>query len=257
MPSKKKQSALINKGFAKRDERGKLVIAKNGFFRILTHHGITSEFRGKAAKRLSKYPQKQRIKWYGDPYYIGRYVPIYAFLLKKFSKTGLKGKKILELGFGATTFMEELASQGAKVYGLDIHSVEKKPGIKIEVGRAEELNKHFRNQKFDAIYSCGLFHPGGGVKPIDDLQHAVWDINSEKAAGRSVKGAVEKLKKIRAETVAVLKKVNAKLNKGGYFILYGERMLFQPNVFEQAGFRYLMRPKPFSETLTLRVLIKK
>ena len=256
MPSKRKISELERKGFARRNERGNLVIDKEGYLKLLNHHGFSRENFAEAERRLSKHKQS-RIAWYGDKFKPERYVPIYAFFLKRFAKTGFKEKKFLELGFGGTAFMEELASQGAIVKGLDINPASAKKGISTEVGKVEDLAQHFRREKFDAVYASGLFHPGGGVKPIDELRTTLWDYQIAKREGKQTTEIEKRLRILEGEITKVFKKVGSKLRQGGVLVLYGDHMVFPPNVFAEAGFRFLMRRVPISESAAILALIKK
>lgn len=256
MPSKRKMPELERKGFARRNERGKLVIDKEGYLKLLDHHGFSRENFAEAERRLSKH-SPSRIAWHGDMFKPERYAPIYAFFLKRFAKTGLKGKKFLELGFGGTAFMEELASHGAVVKGLDINPASAKKEIATEVGKVEDIAQHFKGERFDAVYASGLFHPGGGVKPIDELRTTLWDYQIAKRQGQPTTEIEKRLKILEGEITQVFKKVGSKLKQGGVLVLYGDHMVFPPNAFAKAGFRFLMRRVPLSESAAILALIKK
>jgi len=77
-----------------------------------------------------------------------------------------RGKKILEIGFGMGTDLFQFASNGAKVYGIDLSpkhfEITQKRfniyGLNANIQLADAENMPFEDESFDVVYSFGVIH---------------------------------------------------------------------------------------------------
>ncbi|MFH1257002.1 MAG: methyltransferase domain-containing protein [Candidatus Diapherotrites archaeon] len=152
----------------------------------------------------------------GEPYSLRGYGPIMAFI-RSIYKGNLKGKKICEIGFGSTEFMELLKEQGAKMFGIDESPSQQKQvkGLRAEWGYADGLNKSFKG-RFDVIYSKDCITSARGYP----------DLN-----------------------LFTAKTLHGKLNKGGFLVLSSStaHLNFDEAMLRKAGFRILV-PKTILKT---------
>ncbi len=100
---------------------------------------------------LERYPEAKlpHVGPIGHKYDARYYNPILEVMLITFRS--LRGKRVLELGFGGTGFLEELHRRGAKVSGLDAVVYERPAGLDLRRGDFSELPEKFRGRKFDVI----------------------------------------------------------------------------------------------------------
>ena len=80
-----------------------------------------------------------------------------SFVEHAFPGEKLRGKKILDIGYGAPEHLEYLASKGAEAHGIDQHFEYPDSGISGNLVKDHFKNilKHFEQGSFDTIISKG------------------------------------------------------------------------------------------------------
>lgn len=125
--------------------------------------GFPTSFQvGKATKTLGRYPNQELPKYLvrGRPYpYLPKeYSHILAIVRTHFGGN-LRNRKILEIGPGKTSFLEQLKREGADIAGIEPTPPAEIPeGIRIEKGFYHEIPEKFKEGEFDAIVSRGVFN---------------------------------------------------------------------------------------------------
>ncbi len=152
--------SLVQRGLAKRTSEGKLVLTDRGRQKLKNFWGVNyKEVVKLADKWRRKYPDFHIGDYRYEPW---TYAPILTVLKRQLGQ--LKGKMILELGFGGISFLQELRKRGAIVAGIDIipsnidrHPKEIVKKLNLKIGNVTELDKVFKEQKFDAIVAREFF----------------------------------------------------------------------------------------------------
>ncbi len=96
-----------------------------------------------------------------------------SFVEHAFPGEKLRGKKILDIGYGAPEHLEYLASKGAEAHGIDQHFEYPDSGISGNLVKDHFKNilKHFEQGSFDTIISKETFEEKG-AREVDGLRIA-------------------------------------------------------------------------------------
>lgn len=198
--------------------KGQLILSTNGRDLLYSRWGISNEqiVREEEALGRDRYPEESlRLVGRRDPYSYSPvlYAPIMSILNAGLG--GLNGKRILELGAGGSAFGIEVTRRGGHYSALDELVERKIPGIDWQKGRIQELERHFKGKKFNAIVAKLVFEP-------DSLEQG----KDEWAGERDRRHA--------------LKAISGKLERGGLLVLQGKNgIAFSEQELKEAGFRIM------------------
>lgn len=138
---------LVERGIAKKNWRGKLVLTQTGKQLLLEKIGLEKGRKKEYSKKIRQLrtgKDKSQLVW-------GDYPGVFA-IIKKFIPR-LKGKKILEIGFGESDLIKVLEKEGAIITGIDTHKLY---AFKGQV-TADAYHLPYKPESFDLIYSCAVF----------------------------------------------------------------------------------------------------
>ena len=176
----KQMRSLLQRGLAKRNVQGKMVLTEKGKLRLKNLWGLNKkEMNGLLKKFRERYPLKIMTEDYA--YYTFAYVPLLTILKKQLGN--LRGKKILEVGFMEIPFLKELKRRGAIVAGVDVmpsniarHPKRVREELNLMVGNVTKLNETLKGQKFDGIVARKLFEIFSEevMGPLEKIRNWSW-----------------------------------------------------------------------------------
>ena len=182
--------SLLARGLAKQIPEGKMVLTEKGKQRLKNLWGLNQREIHKLSETFyRRYPVVEGDRGYFAPRHAS------AILVLKKLLGGLKGKKILELGFRDVPFLLELKKRGALVAGIDSDpfarfGYELRNKLNLWPVEVMGMGKIFKEQKFDAAVAYNLFD-------LYDLSHTQETLKS------------------------MFKAVHAQLEEGGIFLIGG------------------------------------
>lgn len=147
---------LLQRKIAKKNMAGKLVLTKGGKQKLLEKIGLSEKRIEESKKSISEYIREAKNRWtYGE------YDKLFAIIRKQLHS--LKGKRILEIGFGISHFARVLEKQGAIIMGIDAKK-ELRAGIVPNQLVGNALKLPCRKNSIDCIFSSSVFESGSGFK---------------------------------------------------------------------------------------------
>lgn len=181
MPSFRRQrpevKSLLQRGLAEVGKTGKLLLTPEGKRYLIEIHGLSRSELARVAMELSKHPRE--LLHGGYKYRPRAYRAVLSFLNAYFRHGGLRGKRILELGYGGCAFLIELQKLGAYVAGLgekpSARAQEMAKQLNLKEGKIEDVEKYFPGEMFDVIVTANLLESGSGLQGFRPLPSGDYD----------------------------------------------------------------------------------